>query len=192
MDNNTLMIIGAVVVGVVIIVALALLWRRQSTERLRSRFGPEYVRAVEDNGGRRAAESELQARAARVRKYDLRALSPEERARFAAAWTGVQAKFVDDPPAAAQAADDLLGEVMSARGYPLAGFDQRLEDLSVDHGDAVQNYRLARDIVAKHARGDAGTEDMRQAMIHYRTLFEDLIGEPAKVETPPETEVRYA
>ena len=192
MDNNTLMIIGAVVVGVVIIIGLALLWRRQSTERLRSRFGPEYVRAVEDNGGQRAAESELQARAARVRKYDLRALSPDERARFVAAWTQVQAQFVDDPPAAAQSADDLLGEMMSARGYPVAGLDQRLEDLSVDHGEAVQNYRLARGIVTKHARGDAGTEDMRQAMIHYRTLFEDLLGEPAKVEIAPETETSFA
>jgi hypothetical protein len=192
MDNNTLLIIGAVVVGLVILIGLALLWRRQSSERLRSRFGPEYVRAVEDNGGQRAAESELQARAARVRKYDLRALSPDERARFVAAWTQVQAKFVDDPPAAAQSADDLLGEMMSARGYPVAGLDQRLEDLSVDHGEAVQNYRVARGIVVKHARGDAGTEDMRQAMIHYRTLFEDLLGEQAKVETAPETETSFA
>jgi hypothetical protein len=192
MDNNTLMIIGGVVVAVLIIIGLALLWRRQSTERLRSRFGPEYVRAVEDSGGQRAAESELQARAARVRKYDLRPLSPEEQARFAADWRGVQAKFVDDPPGAAQGADDLLGDVMSARGYPMAGIDQRLEDLSVDHGDAVQNYRLARDIVRKHARGDAGTEDMRQAMIHYRTLFEDLLGETAKAEPAPETETSYA
>jgi hypothetical protein len=190
MDNNTLMIIGGIVVAVVIVIGLALLWRNQSSARLRSRFGPEYVRAVEDAGGQHAAETDLQARAARVRKYHLRALTLEEQTRFAADWRRVQAKFVDDPRGAAQGADDLLGEVMSVRGYPTTDIDQRLEDLSVDHGDAVQNYRVARDIVRKHARGDAGTEDMRQAMIHYRTLFEDLLGEPAK--HAPETETSYA
>jgi hypothetical protein len=192
MDNNTLMIIGAVVVAVLIIVGLALLWRRHTTERLRSRFGPEYVRAVEDAGGQRNAEAALTERAARVRKYPLRPLNAEEQTRFAAEWRRVQGTFVDDPRAAAASADDLLAEVMSARGYPMADADQRLEDLSVDHGDAVQNYRLAREIVAKHARGDAGTEDMRQAVLHYRTLLEDLVGEPAVADRKTEAEVRYA
>ena len=192
MDNNTLLIIGVVIAALVIIGIAVLIWRRQSTERLRSQFGPEYVRAVEDTGGQRAAESALQARAARVRKYDLRGLTADEQARFTTAWTQVQAQFVDDPNAAAVAADDLLGEVMTARGYPIADTEQRLEDLSVDHGDAVQNYRLARDIVRKHGRGDAGTEDMRQAIIHYRTLFEDLLGNPAGTERTPETETSYA
>lgn len=198
MDNNTLLIIGAVV-AVIVIVGALLLWRRQRSEGLRSRFGPEYVRAVEDTGGQREAERALQERAARVRKYDLHPLSAEDHRRFTVAWRSVQAQFVDDPAGAAKAADDLLGEVSSARGYPPADFDQRLEDLSVDHGEAVQNYRLARDIVTKHARGDAGTEDMRQAMLHYRTLFEDLLGEPAEgataettAEAERETEVRHA
>jgi hypothetical protein len=191
MDNNTLMIIG-VIVAVLVIAAIVVGWIRYRTERLRSRFGPEYVRAVEDAGGQRQAEAALQARTARVRKYDLKPLSDDERMRFAAAWRRVQAKFVDDPAGAAHDADDLLGDVTSARGYPPADIDQRLEDLSVDHGDAVQNYRLARDIVARHARGDAGTEDMRQAMIHYRTLIEDLLGDPAKAETATETETHYA
>ncbi len=192
MDNNTLIIIG-VVVAVLVVIGLVVAWLRYRTERLRSRFGPEYVRAVEDSGGQRQAEAELQTRAARVRKYDLKPLSAEDRSRFAAAWQKTQAQFVDDPAGAARAADDLLGDVMSARGYPMADIDQRLEDLSVDHGDAVQNYRLAREIVAKHARGDAGTEDMRQAMIHYRTLIEDLLGdEPPKTTDIPEAEVRYA
>ena len=167
---------------------MALLWRRQKTERLRSRFGPEYVRAVEDTGGQRNAEAALQARAARVRKYELRQLTANDQSRFTELWRQVQAKFVDDPRAAAQSADDLLGEVMSVRGYPAADLDQRLEDLSVDHGDAVQNYRVAREIVQKHARGDADTEDMRQAMIHYHTLFEDLLGGPATPQRAPETE----
>jgi hypothetical protein len=127
-----------------------------------------------------------------VKTYELRRLGPGEQSRFAAAWRQVQAKFVDDPREAARSADRLLGEVMNARGYPEEDFQQRLEDLSVDHGDAVQNYRVARDIVAKHRRGDAGTEDMRQAMIHYRTLFEDLMGEPAKAEDAAPTETSYA
>jgi hypothetical protein len=191
MDNNTLLIIGAVV-AVLVIAGLVVALMRVRTERLRSRFGPEYVRAVEETGGQRRAEADLQARAARVRKYDLKPLSAEDQARFTADWRRVQANFVDDPAGAARAADDLLTAVTNARGYPTADIDQRLEDLSVDHGDAVQNYRLARDIVAKHARGDAGTEDMRQAMIHYRTLFEDLLGEPAKATDTPQAEVRYA
>jgi hypothetical protein len=191
MDNNTILIVGAVI-AVLVLIGLALLWRRQKTEQLRSRFGPEYVRAVEDAGGQRRAEADLQARAARVRTYDLRPLTAEEESRFVAAWRRVQAQFVDDPSAAAQSADRLLGEVMNVRGYPEHDFNQRLEDLTVDHGDAVQNYRVAREIVTRHRRGDAGTEDMRQAMIHYRTLFEDLLGEPAKAERPAETETSYA
>jgi hypothetical protein len=117
-----------------------------------------------------------------VRKYDLRPLSAADQARFTADWRRVQARFVDDPAGAADSADGLLGETMSARGYPMADIEQRLEDLSVDHADAVQNYRLARETVVRHARGDAGTEDLRQAMIHYRILFEDLLGEPAKAQ----------
>jgi hypothetical protein len=181
MDNNTLLIIG-VIVAVLVIAGLVVAWLRYRTERLRSRFGPEYVRAVEDAGGQRPAEAALQARAERVRKYDLRPLSAADQARFTADWRRVQAKFVDDPAGAADRADGLLGETMSARGYPMADIEQRLEDLSVDHADAVQNYRLARETVVRHARGDAGTEDLRQAMIHYRILFEDLLGEPAKAQ----------
>jgi hypothetical protein len=191
MENNTILIV--VVVAILVIAGLALLWRRRrSTEQLRDRFGPEYVRAVEDTGGQGRAEADLRARAARVKTYEIRSLGPEEQSRFAAAWRQVQAKFVDDPRDAARAADQLLGEVMNARGYPEHDFQQRLEDLSVDHGDAVQNYRVARDIVAKHRRGDAGTEDMRQALIHYRTLLEDLLGEPAKAEDVAESETSYA
>jgi hypothetical protein len=148
---------------------------------------------VEDAGGQRQAEADLQTRTARVRKYQLRPLTAADQQRFAEAWRQVQAQFVDDPGAAAKSADDLLGEVMSVRGYPDVGFDQRLEDLSVDHGDAVQNYRVARDIVQRHARGDAGTEDMRQAMIHYRALFDDLLGDAAQAApAPAQTETTHA
>jgi hypothetical protein len=191
MDNNTLMLIG-LVVAVIVLIAAAVAWRRWRTERLRSRFGPEYVRAVGETGGERQAEAALSERAARVRKYDLRKLSPDARMRYVEAWRHVQAKFVDDPRAAAREADDLLNQVMAARGYPPADIDQRLEDVSVDHGEAVQNYRVARDIVARHAQGGAGTEDMRQAVIHYRTLFEDLLGGPdEKAKSVAKTETSY-
>jgi hypothetical protein len=192
MDNNTVLIVGGVIAVLVVIGLGLLLMQRRNTERLRSRFGPEYVRAVEDAGGQRQAEALLQTRAARVRKYDLRQLTADDQHHFVASWRQVQANFVDDPRAAAQSADDLVGEVMDARGYPAADFDQRLEDLSVDHGDAVQNYRVARDIVQKHARGDAGTEDMRQALIQYRTMFEDLLGEAAETTEVPKAETSYA
>ncbi|HZZ90341.1 MAG TPA: hypothetical protein VFE13_18575 [Caulobacteraceae bacterium] len=190
MDNNTLLIIGAIVI--VLLIAAALLWRRQKTQGLQDRFGPEYVRAVEEAGGQGKAEADLRARAARVKGYQLRPLTAEERTRFTATWRQVQARFVDDPRDAARSADQLLGEVMNARGYPEHDFQQRLEDLTVDHGDAVQNYRIARDIVGKHRRGDAGTEDMRQAMIHYRTLFDDLLGDPATGARVEKAETSYA
>jgi len=179
MDTNTLEI--ATVVAVVIIVAIAavLFIRRQSSQRLKSRFGPEYSRAVEESGGAKEAEAQLQVRAARVKKYRLQPLSTEDKARFAAAWRGIQARFVDDPRDATAGADDLLGQVMSARGYPDGDFDQRLEDLSVDHAQTVQNYRAAHDVVLRHTRGEASTEDLRKAMIDYRALVDDLVGEPA-------------
>ncbi|MBV9996461.1 MAG: hypothetical protein JO127_14755 [Caulobacteraceae bacterium] len=144
---------------------------------MRSRFGPEYERAVEERGGSRAAEAQLAEREKRVRHYRLTALGAEERQRFALAWRKLQAQFVDNPKAATTEADALIGRVMSARGYPEGEFDRRLEDLSVDHAEAVQNYRAAHEVALRHARGEAGTEDMRQAMIGYRTLFDDLVGE---------------
>jgi hypothetical protein len=194
MDKNTLLLIGAAVAVLVVAIIAALAWRRRRTTQLRDRFGPEYVRAVSETGGERQAEAALSARAARVRKYDLQKLSPDARMRYIEAWRQVQAKFVDDPRAAAHEADDLLNQVMAARGYPPADIDQRLEDVSVDHGEAVQNYRVARDIVTRHAQGGASTEDMRQAVIHYRTLFEDLLGEPDETVEPaaaPKTETSY-
>jgi hypothetical protein len=179
MDTNTIEIVA--VVAVVILVAIAAIFfvRSQSRKRLKSRFGPEYSRAVEESGGAREAEAQLQARAARVKKYRLTPLTTEDKTRFAAAWRGIQARFVDDPRDATAGADELLGQVMSARGYPDGDFDQRLEDLSVDHAQTVQNYRSAHDVALKHNRGEASTEDLRRAMIDYRALVDDLIGEPA-------------
>jgi hypothetical protein len=150
--------------------------RRAQSEHLRDRFGPEYDRAVEARGDQAKAEADLAAREARVKKLDIRPLEPAERREFSARWEQVQARFVDDPARAVTFADALIGEVMHARGYPVSDFDQRAGDISVDHPIVVDHYRTAHDIAVRHSRGDASTEDLRQAMIHYRALFDNLVG----------------
>ena len=179
MDTTTIIILVAVLAAVLI--ALALVMRQRRSANLRDRFGPEYERAVEETGGRRKAEAQLHDREKRVEAFAIRPLGPGEGQRYVHLWRKVQADFVDDPKAAVSRADALLSEIMSARGYPVGDFEQRSADLSVDHPVVVQNYRAAHAIAVRHARGEAGTEDLRQAMIHYRSLFEDLVDEPAPV-----------
>ncbi len=175
MDSSTL--IAIVIIAIAVIVVVGWLYaRRRRSERLRARFGPEYERTVRDTGSATRAEAALEARARKVEKLNIRPLTPEESARFSDAWRRVQARFVDEPKAAVADASRLVTEVMSARGYPMADFDQRAADLSVDHAAVVDNYRAARDIGVRYERGEAGTEDLRQAMVHYRTLFQDLLG----------------
>jgi hypothetical protein len=172
-------VIGLIVVVVVLIAVIAfLLWRYSASRRLKSRFGPEYQRTVEESGSRRAAEERLRRREERVRSYSIHPLTPDQRARYAASWRAVQAEFVDDPRGALTAADRLLGDVMTARGYPVTDFEQAAADLSVEHPVVVQNYRAAHAIALKHAEGRAATEELRQAMVHYRTLFDELTAEP--------------
>jgi hypothetical protein len=158
----------------------AFLWRRRRrTARLRIRFGgAEYARAVEKGGNRRHAEATLEGRAERVEGLGIRPLAASDRARFVHSWRDVQARFVDGPAGAVMAADQLLGDVMSTRGYPLSNFDQRAADISVDHPLVLENYRTAHEIAIRQMRGQAGTEDLRQAMIHFRTLFEELVSGP--------------
>jgi hypothetical protein len=175
--NPTLLIV-AVVVIVAVIAALA--WMTQQRRRrthLRERFGPEYDRTINAVGTAGKAEALLAEREKRVAHYHIRALTPEERARFADAWTRVQAKFVDDPSAAVTEADRVLNDLMSTRGYPMADFDRRAEDLTVEHGNVVHHYRAAREIAMRHASNAASTEELRQALVHYRALFGDLLGE---------------
>ena len=152
---------------------------RRRTARLRERFGPEYDRTVESRGGRREAEAELGSRVERREKFEIRPLAPEARARYQEAWLEVQARFVDDPAAAVAGADQLVGSVMSDRGYPLDDFERRAADISVDHPQVVERYRSAHGIARKNAAGQATTEDLRQAIQHYRALFDDLL-EPAE------------
>jgi len=165
-------------VAIAVIVIVAVLWlamSRRRSQQLRDRFGPEYEHVVRTEKNVRRAEATLEARAKRVDALHIRPLRPEDATRFDATWRGVQARFVDDPKGAVTEADRLVGEVMSARGYPLGDFEQRVADISVDHPDVVMNYRAAREIALVHARSQASTEDLRQAMVHYRALFKDLL-----------------
>lgn len=185
MDQNLLILLAVVAV---VIVAVVLLLQRRRSEHLRSRFGPEYEHEVEEKGSRRKAEAELAKREKRVEKLAILPLEPAARQAFVERWTDVQARFVDDPPRAVAYADALLGEVMSTRGYPVGDFDQRAGDISVDHPRVVEHYRAGHDIAVRHKRGEAGTEELRQAMIHYRALFEELVDEK---ERAPREEVAH-
>ena len=176
MTSTVLIIVLGVVVALAVI-AWAVFSKRRS-ERLRSRFGSEYDHTVDVYGNRRKAESELAHREERVEKFHIRNLSEGERTRFAAAWRQCQQRFVDDPDGAIVEADRLCTEVMRARGYPISDFDQRAADLSVEHPRVVEHYREAHQVALRRERDEADTEDVRQAMVHYRALFEDLSGAP--------------
>jgi hypothetical protein len=175
--STLVMVIGVVLIGMMGVVA-AMFLKKRKTERLRTRFGPEYARAVEESGGRRKAEAGLEQREKRVKGFAIRPLGAGDRERYIAVWRKVQSEFVDDPKNSVTQADQLLGDVMSSRGYSLSEFAQRSADISVDHPRVVENYRAAHEIAIRHASGQATTEDLRQAMIHYRTLFDELVGEP--------------
>jgi hypothetical protein len=173
MDTTT------VIVVVILLVLGAVLgfvfFRQQRTKKLRERFGPEYERAVREVGGRDEAEAELEKRQKRVEQLEIHSLSSEEREQFSRRWKAAQARFVDDPARAIGEADQLVMEVMEARGYPMGDFEQRAADISVDHPHVVRDYRAARKIALANERGEANTEDLRQAMVHYRSLFEELL-----------------
>ena len=158
--------------------------RKRRTAKLRTQFGgAEYARSVKEDGSRRHAEAELKERTERVEGLDIRPLAPGDRNRFVASWARIQARFVDGPGGAVTEADQLLGDVMSTRGYPVGDFDQRAADISVDHPTVLQSYRTAHEIAVRQTKGTANTEDLRQAMIHYRTLFEELVGAPELART---------
>jgi len=167
----------AIAIAIAVIVAIAGFWfgRHRRTAQLRARFGPEYDRTVQRSGAVARAEDALEARARRVDRLHIRPLTAEDAARFSEEWRQIQARFVDDPHGAVTAADRVIADVMNVRGYPVADFERRVEDISVDHPNVVMNYRAARDIAVEHERGRASTEDLRQAMVHYRGLFHELL-----------------
>jgi hypothetical protein len=183
-NNATLWIVVALAAAAAIMLAVAAVTasRRRAHARsfeLRQRFGPEYDRAVEELGSPARAERELAARTRRVERIHIQDLSRADRSRFAASWGTVQAQFVDDPAGAAVNANELIKEVMRARGYPADDFDHRVADLSVDHAAVVQHYRAARALTESSRNGQVNTEELRQALVHYRALFSDLLQETA-------------
>ncbi|HZQ40459.1 MAG TPA: hypothetical protein VFA87_06690 [Rhizomicrobium sp.] len=182
MSSTVLFLIVAAVLIIAALVVAGVIYHQQQSRRrhyLRERFGPEYDRLVAATGSSRTAERELEARAQRAAAFHIRTLSAEERAGFTTRWQQVQAEFVDNPKASLSHADDLLGEVMGARGYPVQDFEQRAADLSVDHPVVVQHYHAAHGIALRHRKGETTTEDLRQAMIHYRALFQELVSDAA-------------
>ena len=172
-------IVAIVIVVIVVAAALLMLTTVNRRRRLRERFGPEYDRAVTERGSRREAEAELADRERHVRELDIRPLSPSARNQYQSEWTAVQEQFVDAPQAAVTGAQTLVSAVMEERGYPTQPYDQTLADLSVEHASTLDHFRAAHDISQNAAAGTATTEDLRQAMIHYRALFAELLGEPA-------------
>jgi cytoskeletal protein RodZ len=166
----------AILVAVVIVVLLAvLLAQRRRTQRLQQQFGPEYQRTVARAGDQRTAESDLAAREQRRRELDIVALEPAAQARYLEAWRATQGKFVDDPAAATREADVLVARVMRDRGYPVDDFDQQAADVSVDHPQVAENYRTAHAVFQANEQGLASTDDLRQAFVHYRSLFAQLL-----------------
>ncbi len=166
-----------VFIGIVVVAVLLIIWavaRQRRSLALRKRFGPEYDRTVREQGAGRA-DAVLTHREERVNKFPIRALTADEREHFVTEWRVLQSHFVDDPDSAVGKADLLVGRLMQARGYPVTDFQQRAADLSVDHPRVVDSYRAAHEIALRQQQGMATTEDLRNALIYYRTLFDELL-----------------
>jgi hypothetical protein len=173
-DPRLTYLIVAVVIIVIAIVALAIV-RRNRSQALRRRFGPEYDRTVKQTGNPTEAERELARRESRVKRMHIEELPPGAKERYTEEWRTTQTRFVDEPKTALAQADSIVTNIMRDRGYPTENFDQTAADLSPDHPNVVQNFRLAHDITVRSERGEVSTEDLRQAMVHYRALFDDLV-----------------
>ena len=176
--HNTQVWVVAVVILVALVAATWLLtreYRRRQSQRLRQRFGPEYARVVAERGDRTQAEAELRARERRVERFKLLALTTEDAAKFSHAWATLQTRFVDNPRGAVVEADHLVRDLMIRRGYPMADFERRAADISVAHPAVVDAYRNARAIAERDQTTPVSTEELRQAMVYYRTLFDELL-----------------
>lgn len=174
MDNRLLILIIVAAVALVV-AAVVLVSRERKSKQLKQHFGPEYDRTVEQHGSARRAEAVLIDREKRVEKFTLRPLTPSDRQRFAEDWAAVQRRFVDDPAGAVTQADTLVNSVLVARGYPVDDFEKRADDISVNYPAMVQNYRSAREVMARHAQTQSSTEDLRLAMVNFRSLFDELL-----------------
>lgn len=182
MDTRAIVVL-VIVIAAIAIAAAVIIARRRRSQHLRSHFGPEYDRTIQMQGNPAKAEAVLLEREQRVKKFSLRPLPPADRERYASEWADVQRTFVDDPATAVAQADRLVSTVMAARGYPMTDAEQRTADISVTYPNLVQNYRSARELTQRHAAGQSSTEDLRQAMVYFRSLFDELLGasKPQKV-----------
>jgi hypothetical protein len=177
-------ILAFIVIGVVVlfVIAALLIVRKRKRAQLKEHFGPEYDRVAQEQGDARHAEAVLSQREKRVEKLSIHPLPGFQREGYLQEWMAVQRRFVDDPSAAVTEADSLVTAVMTARGYPMSDFEQRAADISVNYPTVVHNYRSAREIVLRHAKGHSSTEDLRQAIVCYRSLFEELLDSPKPVK----------
>src|SRR6202158_6012458 len=179
MPMNTIplqwIIVAAVVIALLALAAWFFSHKKRQSERLQQRFGPEYGRAVGELGGRTKAESELKAREKRVEHLTITPWAPAEAAGFSQAWSALQGRFVDNPKGVVVQADELVRELMLKRGYPMGDFERRAADISVDHPAVVENYRAAQAIAVRDERGEADTEELRKAVVHYRVLFDEML-----------------
>ncbi|GAA4925264.1 hypothetical protein [Actinoplanes utahensis] len=183
MSTTAIIILTVVLLLAVVAIVIGIqLGRRR---RLQKTFGPEYDRVVADTGSRAEGEKELIERTKRHAQLELKPLSAESRTRYAAAWEEVQIRFVDNPGEAVSTADELVTRLIAERGYPTGDYDERLADLSVEHAATLEHYRAAHDISRRSRDGEAATEDLRQALVHYRALFADLLGEDPVGRTTP-------
>lgn len=175
--SSTAALFAIIVLAVIVAAVAVTMARHRRTQALRQRFGPEYDRAVGEQHSRRAAERDLQERERRHADLQLKELDPQQRQRYAEQWERMQAHFVEEPEAATREADDLVTKVMHERGYPTEDFDARVQDLSVEHAETIGHYRDAHEINKVNQRGQASTEQLRQALMHYRSLFAELLGD---------------
>jgi len=186
------------IAGIVVLALILIAWlvarqrQRKRSIQLRERFGPEYSRVVAERGSQSKAEAELAAREKRVERLKIVPLAPADAARFSQAWGVLQTRFVDDPRGVVVEADRLVRDLMVRRGYPMADFEHRAADISVHHPRVVDSYRSARDIAARDQRGEANTEELRRAVVYYRTLFDDLLDVKNPAATVPADEAVHS
>lgn len=179
-STTTVIVVVLVVLALVAVgILVAAMLRQSRSRRLRTRFGPEYDRTVDETGSRAEAEKRLEERVHERDELPIRDLEPAERERYAGAWRNIQSRFVDDPVGAARDADELCASLMAARGYPTDDFERQASLVSVDHADVVPSYRQAHELTQTAERSPAATDDLRESMVRYRALFERLLGEPA-------------
>ena len=187
MDPQSWDVLGTVVIIALLAIVAWFVYRRNESHRLIDRFGPEYGRTVDEFGSRPKAEAELKARAKRVSKLEIVPLAPADAERFAADWRALQARFVDNPKGSVAEADRLVRELMQKRGYPMGDFERRAADISVDHPHVVDHYRAAQAVAVLDRRGEADTEALRKAVVHYRALFDELLEVRRDERAAPDT-----